>query len=99
MASRQLHTLVQYLRRSVCPRGKDTLSDSQLLKRWTTQRDEAAFEVLLWRHGPMVLGVCRRLLRDSNDIEDAFQATFLTLVHKDTSGVRLHHCRDSIPSA
>lgn len=85
MAGQQLHTLIQYLRRSVCPRGQDTLSDAQLLERWTTQRDEAAFEVLLWRHGPMVLSLCRRLLRDSHDIEDAFQAAFLTLVRKGSS--------------
>lgn len=85
MASRQLHILIQHLRRCVCPRGEDTLSDTQLLERWNKQRDEAAFEVLLWRHGAMVLAVCRRLLRDSHDIEDAFQAAFLTLVRKGQS--------------
>ncbi len=85
MAGRQLRTLIQHLRRSVCPRGEDTLSDAQLLERWAQQRDEAAFEVLLWRHGPMVLSVCRRLLRHSHDIEDAFQAAFLTLVGKGKS--------------
>ncbi|MGH7171158.1 MAG: sigma-70 family RNA polymerase sigma factor, partial [Gemmataceae bacterium] len=85
MASQQLRTFIQHLRRCVCPRGDDTLSDAQLLERWDKQRDEAAFEVLLWRHGAMVLSVCRRLLRDSHDIEDAFQATFLTLVRKGTS--------------
>lgn len=85
MAGRQLHTLIQYLRRTVHPRGEDTLSDAQLLERWAKQRDEAAFEVLLWRHGAMVLAVCRRLLRDNHDIEDAFQAAFLTLVRKSSS--------------
>jgi RNA polymerase sigma factor (sigma-70 family) len=85
MASKQLYTLIQHLRRSVCPCGQDTLSDAQLLERWVQQRDEAAFEVLLWRHGPMVLSLCRRLLRDNNDIEDAFQAAFLTLVRKGAS--------------
>jgi RNA polymerase sigma factor (sigma-70 family) len=85
MASRQLHTLIQHLRRCVCPRGEDTLDDAQLLERWSKQRDEAAFEVLLWRHGAMVLSVCRRLLRDSHDIEDAFQVAFLTLVRKGAS--------------
>ena len=45
-------------------------------------RDESAFEALVARHGPMVLGVCRQLLRDPNDVDDAFQATFLVLVRK-----------------
>ncbi|MCC6418196.1 MAG: sigma-70 family RNA polymerase sigma factor [Gemmataceae bacterium] len=58
------------------------LSDAELLERFVTARDEAAFEVLVWRHGPMILGVCRRLLRREQDVEDAFQATFLALVRK-----------------
>src|SRR5271166_3520211 len=58
------------------------LSESQLLDRFTTARDEAAFEALVELHGPMVLGVCRQFLRDSNDVDDAFQATFLVLVRK-----------------
>jgi HlyD family secretion protein len=58
------------------------LTDAQLLERFVAGRDEAAFELLLWRHGPMVLGVCRRLLRRAADAEDAFQATWLTFVRK-----------------
>src|SRR5271166_3661756 len=58
------------------------LSESQLLDRFTTARDEAAFEALVELHGPMVLGVCRQFLRDPNDVDDAFQATFLVLVRK-----------------
>ena len=58
------------------------LDDGQLLKRFVTARDEAAFATLMQRHGPMVLGVCRRLLRDQHEAEDAFQATFLVLIHK-----------------
>jgi RNA polymerase sigma factor (sigma-70 family) len=66
---------------SETPAGPD---DSALLERFVRLRDEAAFEVLFWRHGPMVLGVCRRLL-SSTDAEDAFQATFLVLVRKAAS--------------
>ena len=58
------------------------LSEEQLLDRFATARDESAFEALVERHGPMVLGVCRQFLRDPNDVEDAFQATFLELVRK-----------------
>ena len=56
--------------------------DAQLLERFVAGRDEAACELLLWRHGPMVLGVCERLLDNEADAEDAFQATFLALVRK-----------------
>ena len=58
------------------------VSDEQLLDRFVSQGDAAAFEVLVRRHGPMVLGVCRRLLQHPQDAEDAFQATFLVLVRK-----------------
>jgi HlyD family secretion protein len=58
------------------------VADMQLLARFVAARDEAAFELLLRRYGPMVLGVCRRLLRQTQDAEDAFQATFLILAHK-----------------
>ncbi len=58
------------------------LGDGQLLDRYLTLRDEAAFEALVNLHGPMVFGLCRRVLRDPRDIEDAFQATFLILVRK-----------------
>jgi len=64
-------------------RGTATgLTEGELLERFVTQRDEAAFEAIVARHGPMVLGVCRQLLRDPNDVDDAFQATFLVLVRK-----------------
>lgn len=60
----------------------DALSDGQLLEWFVHQREEAAFAALVRRHGPMVLSVCRRLLRNSHDAEDAFQATFLVLAQK-----------------
>jgi RNA polymerase sigma factor (sigma-70 family) len=58
------------------------LSERQLLDRFLKDRDSTAFEAIVRRHGPMVLGVCRRWLDDPNDADDAFQATFLVLVRK-----------------
>ncbi|APW60953.1 RNA polymerase sigma factor [Paludisphaera borealis] len=58
------------------------LSEVQLLERFAARHDEAAFAALVERHGPMVLGVCRRFLHDPNDVDDAFQAVFLVLVRK-----------------
>ena len=57
-------------------------SDEQLLHRFVRLGDQGAFTALVRRHGAMVLGVCRRVLRHAQDAEDAFQATFLVLVHK-----------------
>jgi RNA polymerase sigma factor (sigma-70 family) len=85
MSMSPLSALVGRLRRVVQPAEAGGLSDAELLSRWAAGRDEAAFELLLWRHGPLVLSVCRRLLRHTQDVEDAFQATFLVLIRKATS--------------
>src|SRR5438270_12787922 len=66
-----------YLRRMSGAGAARAGDDAALLERFALQRDEAAFAELVRRHGPMVLGVCRRLLGNLDDAEDAFQATFL----------------------
>jgi RNA polymerase sigma factor (sigma-70 family) len=81
MSSEPLHTFVRHLRRAIGPFG-DSLTDAQLIERWVADHDEAAFELLVFRYGPMVWSICRRVLRREHDAEDAFQATFLTLVRK-----------------
>jgi len=84
MAQGQLPFLLQHLRRFA---GTPTtgVPDAQLLERFVSQRDEAAFELLVWRHERMVLGVCRGILRRQQDTEDAFQATFLALACRASS--------------
>jgi RNA polymerase sigma factor (sigma-70 family) len=80
--------LIRSLHKLAGPPDAERLRDEQLLERFVAGRDQAAFELLLWRHGPMVLGVCRRVLRDTQDAEDAFQATWLTFVKKAAAIVR-----------
>src|SRR4051812_11969547 len=58
------------------------MDEGLLLERFVARRDEAAFEALVARFGPMVFGICHRMLDDPQDAEDAFQATFLVLVRK-----------------
>lgn len=81
MAHEPKPTFLWRLRRLVLPEAARA-SDAHLLDRFVRQHDDAAFELLVFRHGPMVLGVCRRPLRHAQDAEDAFQATFLTLARK-----------------
>jgi RNA polymerase sigma factor (sigma-70 family) len=85
MTNLRLGVVLQHLRRLTAQRHDDELPDGQLLERFARQRDESAFAALLRRHGPMVLGVCRGILRNAHDVEDAFQATFLILAQKAAS--------------
>ena len=82
MATSHTSKVIQHLRRAVLLRDGAGMTDGQLLGCFLTQRDDAAFAALVRRHGPMVWGVCRRVLRNYHDAEDAFQATFLVLVRK-----------------
>src|SRR6516165_5933542 len=85
MATNQLSEVIQHLRRTVLRRDGAGLTDGQLLADYLSRREEAALAALVRRHGPMVWGVCRRVLRNDHDAEDAFQATFLVLVRKAAS--------------
>jgi RNA polymerase sigma factor (sigma-70 family) len=77
--------ILRQLRRVALLRDGADLGDGELLECFIARRDEAAFEALLRRHGPMVLGTCRRVLGNETDAEDAFQATFLVLARKAAS--------------
>jgi RNA polymerase sigma factor (sigma-70 family) len=74
--------MMRFLRRLTGTLQAGDRDDRHLLERFVTTHDQAAFTALVERHGPMVHGVCRRVLRDDHAAEDAFQATFLVLVHK-----------------
>src|SRR5262249_22555061 len=82
MTSADGNTVISYLRMTLCAGKWGGAPDEELLEQFVTQRDEAAFAALLRRHGPMVWGVCQRLLAHHQDAEDAFQATFLILARK-----------------
>ncbi|MFL5329699.1 MAG: RNA polymerase sigma factor [Gemmataceae bacterium] len=82
MAKLAIRELLGYLRREMPSPGTDLISDSDLLTRFAATRDEAAFELLVRRHGPMVYGVARRILADSHIAEDVLQATFLALAQR-----------------
>jgi RNA polymerase sigma factor (sigma-70 family) len=85
MAKQPLNGVLQYLRTAAAVHTNRELPDRDLLDRFVSACDEGAFTVLIERHGPMVLGVCRRALPNFHDAEDACQATFLVLARKAAS--------------
>ncbi|MBY0526915.1 MAG: sigma-70 family RNA polymerase sigma factor [Gemmataceae bacterium] len=85
MAHEPLALVLRQLRRLVGAPAAADASDGQLLERFVAQHEESAFATLMQRHGPLVLSVCRRLLTDANDVDDAFQATFAVLVRRAAS--------------
>jgi RNA polymerase sigma factor (sigma-70 family) len=90
MATNQLGHIIRGLRGAAHHADDADLTDAQLLDSYVHGREDAPFAALVRRHGPMVWGVCRRVLRGHQDAEDAFQATFLVLVRKAASVVPRH---------
>src|SRR5712692_4681052 len=85
MAHEELGFVLQQLRRLAGPGPAEKLSDAELLEQFIALREEAAFEVLVRRHGPLVWSACRRVLESEHDAEDVFQATFLVLARRANS--------------
>ncbi|HZU35549.1 MAG TPA: sigma-70 family RNA polymerase sigma factor [Gemmataceae bacterium] len=82
MADLHLSAVLRKIHHLAAPPQDEERADGQLLDAFLTEHEEAAFATLVRRHGPMVLGVCRRILHDLHDAEDAFQATFLVLFRR-----------------
>src|SRR5262245_50259274 len=82
MPAAQTSEIMRFLRGIMRPPQAEEATDGQLLGRFVERRDEAAFAAMVRSLGPLVWGVCRRLLRNRLDAEDAFQATFLVLARK-----------------
>src|SRR5262245_45380464 len=85
MARGSLTSLVRTLRRTTESSALDDLSDAELLTRYQSSRDEAAFAVIVRRHGPLVIAAARQLLTDPADVDDAFQAAWLMFVRESKS--------------
>ena len=85
MAQKGIRSVLQQLQRAVLGKEEGAGDDAQLLAAFVQDGSEIALEVLMRRHGPMVMGVCHRVLQDQHDAEDAYQATFLVLARKGRS--------------
>jgi RNA polymerase sigma factor (sigma-70 family) len=82
MSFRGLKQVLHNIRRTAMVSGAVPRTDGQLLNAYVVAGDEACFDALMHRYGPMVYGICRRVLGRAQDAEDAFQTTFLVLVRK-----------------
>ena len=85
MRSHRANSVLRYIRRVAAGQCPVDVADRELLDRFISRRDEAAYAALVGRHGPMVLRLCVRVLQNEQDAEDAFQATFLVLMRKASS--------------
>jgi RNA polymerase sigma factor (sigma-70 family) len=92
MATAQPDILLRYIRKLRAAYTSEQLSDRELLRRFAESKDQAAFEILIHRHGPMVLRLCRRILPQVQDAEDVFQATFFVLARQAAS----RHWQESV---
>src|SRR5262245_41381493 len=81
MSTAQVHVVLRHIRELTATENPDR----QLLERFSADHDEEAFGTLVRRYGPLVLGVCRRVLGNRHDAEEAFQATFLVLARRASS--------------
>src|SRR5437660_354165 len=82
MAPATLHLVLRHLRRIAGTKPTDALTDCQLLERFTSRCDEAAFAALVERHGTLIHAVCGRILGHAPDVDDVFQATLIVLARK-----------------
>jgi hypothetical protein len=89
MATAQAGIVLRHIRELVAAEQAGDLPDRQLLEQFNAAHEEAAFAALVRRHGPLVLGVCRRVLGNAHDAEGAFQAAFLVLARK-AHAIRKH---------
>ena len=85
MANAHLGAVLRYVRDAATAAHRDDQADGALLRAFLAANDQGAFAALVRRHGPLVLGVCRRLLHNEHDAEDAFQATFILLARRAAS--------------
>src|SRR5947209_12724557 len=82
MTANHLDVVLRFLHRMADAKQARDLSDADLLGRFVSGHEESAFTLLVQRHGPMVLGVCQRVLHNLHAAEDAFQATFVVLARR-----------------